>query len=39
MYVSPFILGVIAGAFGMLVLIVILALITTRKENNSRSEG
>ena len=32
MYVSPFILGVIVGAFDMLVLIVILALITTRKK-------
>ena len=31
MYVSPFILGVIAGALGMLVLIIILALITTSK--------
>lgn len=31
MYVSQFILGVIAGAFGMLVLIIILALITTGK--------
>ena len=32
MYVSLFILGVIVGAFGMLILIVILALITTRKK-------
>ena len=32
MYVSLFILGVIAGAFGMLVLIIILALITTKKK-------
>ena len=32
MYVSQFILGVIAGAFGTLVLIIILALITTRKK-------
>ena len=32
MYVSPFILGVIAGALGMLVLIIILALITTNKK-------
>ena len=32
MYVSLFILGVIAGAFGTLVLIIILALITTSKK-------
>jgi hypothetical protein len=32
MYVNPFILGVIVGAFSMLILIVILALITTGKK-------
>lgn len=32
MYVSPFILGVIAGAFSMLLSIVILALIITGKK-------
>lgn len=32
MYINPFILGTIVGAFGMLILIVILALITTRKK-------
>ena len=32
MYVNPFILGVIVGAFGMLILLVILALITTGKK-------
>ena len=32
MYVNPFILGIIVGAFGMLILLVILALITTRKK-------
>lgn len=32
MYVNPFYLGVIVGAFSMLVALVILALITTRKK-------
>lgn len=32
MYVNPFILGVIVGAFSMLVSIVILALIITGKK-------
>lgn len=32
MYVNPFTLGVIVGAFSMLVLIVILALIITGKK-------
>ena len=32
MYVNPFILGIIVGAFSMLVSIVILALITTGKK-------
>ena len=32
MYVDPFILGVIVGAFSMLILIVILALIITGKK-------
>lgn len=32
MYVNPFVLGVIVGAFSMLVLIVILALITIGKK-------
>lgn len=32
MYVNPFALGVIVGAFSMLILIVILALITTGKK-------
>lgn len=32
MYVNPFALGVVVGAFSMLVLIVILALITTGKK-------
>lgn len=32
MYVNPFALGVIVGAFSMLVSIVILALIITGKE-------
>ena len=31
MYVDPFVLGIIVGAFSMLILIVILALIVTRK--------
>jgi hypothetical protein len=32
MYVNPFALGVIVGAFSMLISIVILALITTGKK-------
>lgn len=32
MYVNPFALGVIVGAFSMLILLVILALITTGKK-------
>ena len=32
MYVNPFALGVIVGAFSMLILIVILALITAGKK-------
>lgn len=32
MYVNPFALGVIVSAFSMLILIVILALITTGKK-------
>jgi hypothetical protein len=32
MYITPFILGVIVGAFSMLVSIVILALILTGKK-------
>lgn len=32
MYVNPFILGVTVGAFSMLILLVILALITTGKK-------
>nr|DAT76626.1 MAG TPA: Ephrin type-A receptor 2 [Caudoviricetes sp.] len=32
MYITPFILGVIVGAFSMLVSIVILALIITGKK-------
>lgn len=32
MYISEFILGAIVGAFAMLVLIIILALITTSKK-------
>lgn len=32
MYVDPFALGVIVGAFSMIVLIVILTLITTGKK-------
>lgn len=32
MYVDPFVLGVIVGTFSMLILIVILALITTGKK-------
>lgn len=32
MYVDPFALGVIVGAFSMLISIVILALITTGKK-------
>lgn len=32
MYVNPFVLGVIVGAFSMLVSIVILALITIGKK-------
>lgn len=32
MYVNPFVLSVIVGAFSMLISIVILALITTRKK-------
>lgn len=32
MYVDPFYLGAIVGAFSMLILLVILALITTRKK-------
>lgn len=32
MYVDPFILGTIVGAFSMLILLVILALITTGKK-------
>lgn len=32
MYVDPFVLGIIVGAFSMLILIVILALITTGKK-------